>query len=293
MAIILKNERVVLHVDLPEESYRQPRFDWTGKITRVTFEGTPVTGFELRKGANEEYGQGFYNEFGIKTAIGFEEVDEGGWFHKIGVGLLQKQGPKYQFHVPHVTRPAAFEVKADDHQIGITCRSEVHEGYAYELRKTIRLTEDGFDIDYRLDNVGKKAIVTEEYCHNFLAIDKKPMGADYQLSFPFELMPDQFDETLNPKEVVRFAAQALSFNKKPKGAFFFSNLSGGKHVHAHWTLEQRESRLGISETGNFQTSSINLWGMGHVISPELFISINVAPGMSQSWTRAFDMFRMK
>jgi hypothetical protein len=38
-----------------------------------------------------QQGKGFYNEFGMDTALGFEEAAIGGWFHKIGVGLLKKK----------------------------------------------------------------------------------------------------------------------------------------------------------------------------------------------------------
>ena len=33
----------------------------------------------------------FINEFGIDTALGFDETDIGGWFHKIGIGFIKKR----------------------------------------------------------------------------------------------------------------------------------------------------------------------------------------------------------
>lgn len=44
-----------------------------------------------------DYEKGFYNEFGIDTPIAYEETKEGGYFHKIGIGLLKKEEEQYWF----------------------------------------------------------------------------------------------------------------------------------------------------------------------------------------------------
>ncbi|MGB5270962.1 MAG: hypothetical protein WBN52_10700 [Eudoraea sp.] len=55
----------------------------------MKFKDIQVSGVERTDGHNENYfGKGFYNEFGIDKALGFDETDIGGWFHKIGIGLL-------------------------------------------------------------------------------------------------------------------------------------------------------------------------------------------------------------
>lgn len=47
--------------------------------------------------------------------------------------------------------------------------------------------------------------------------------------------------------------------------------------------------MSLSEIGSFQTDNINLWGWSHVISPELFFQIDVAPGKSISWSRSYQV----
>jgi len=43
MPHILQNNTLAIHVDLPQEDYAKARFDWTGKISSVSFKGKTVT----------------------------------------------------------------------------------------------------------------------------------------------------------------------------------------------------------------------------------------------------------
>ena len=69
-------------------------------------------------------------------------------------------------------------------------------------------------------------------------------------------------------------------------------MSGGETVKAKWSLENHKSKIGISESGDFQTNAVNLWGCGHVISPELFFTINIQPGQSIAWTRCYSVYEL-
>ena len=93
---VLKNDQLEVHIDHPLHGYRFSRFDWMGKIREVRFKGMLMTTSELMEETSES-GVGLYNEFGIEQAIGFDEAQEGDYFHKIGVGLLQKDSDDYSF----------------------------------------------------------------------------------------------------------------------------------------------------------------------------------------------------
>ena len=91
MPHILKNKNIEIHIDLPTENYSSSRFDWTGKIVNVMFQNIQLASVESLTSKNKmQIGKGFYNEFGIDTALGFNDAIIGDWFHKIGVGLLKK-----------------------------------------------------------------------------------------------------------------------------------------------------------------------------------------------------------
>lgn len=293
MPHILSNQRIELHIDLPEENYQSARFDWTGKIVHLSYKGKRLDGIEITDRENDpSIGRGFYNEFGIDSALGFEEAQIGEWFHKIGIGLLKKTTDAYHFHHPYEIRAANFEVEKDAKHICMRCSSEEINGYAYVLKKDIHITNEGFAIQYLLQNTGEKAIITKEYNHNFLSLGQGKIGPDDVMTLDFSLQKEQFGEYVNPEEVVQIGSQFIKFSGNPKEQFFCSNLSGDETVQATWTLLNHQHKLGISERGDFQTDSINLWGWAHVISPELFIRIHLEAGQFLEWSRRYQIFEL-
>jgi len=291
MTHIIKNDTLEVAIDTPLENYEGSRFDWTGKISSVKFKSLPLTTIEDTESKDVNFlGKGLYNEFGITSPIGFEETPMGGWFHKIGIGLLKKEHKNYLFHRNHIIKPTSFDINYENDKIKIICKSELVNGYSYILKKEIRVSENSFTIDYSLHNTGEKKIITDEYVHNFMAINNALIGEDYTLKFPFPINPSLFDETVNNENAVEIGLDNITFNKTPEQQFFFSNLTGGKELQAEWVLTNLKTGVGIKEIGNFKTNKINLWGWGHVISPELFFKISVGPKKSIEWLRTFNCF---
>jgi exo-beta-1,3-glucanase (GH17 family) len=293
MTRILKNENLEIHIDLPLENYNLSRFDWTGKIVAVKYKGVYVTGVEKMNIADDtNYGKGFYNEFGIEVPVAYEEASKGEWFHKIGIGLLKKDDEQYSFSKNYEIQPAEFKITSESDKVIIACKSQNVNGYSYELKKEIELLESGFIIKYSLHNTGKKTISTNEYNHNFLAINNDLVSSNYVLKFPFEIKSALFDATVNPERKVEIRQNEITFNGTPGEPFFFSNLSGGEKVNATWELINTKNNIGISETGSFKTTKINLWGSTHVISPELFFDVNVEPGRIIEWSRKYRVYEI-
>lgn len=294
MAHNLKNKNLEILIDAPLENYNFSRFDWTGKIVLVKFQNIQLSSVESTDIQNEhDFGKGLYNEFGIDTALGFEETEIGGWFHKIGVGLLKKEDSQYLFNKSYEIKPAEFKVVSESNKLVISCKSESINGYSYLLKKVIELQNNSFSINYYLKNTGEKDIITSEYVHNFTAINKDSIGSNYILKFPFQIKPELFEETVNPKGKVDIGQKEIKFNSSPTEPFFFSNLSGSENVNAKWELTNLKSKIEISETGSFQTDKVNLWGCEHVISPELFFNIFIKSGESVEWSRNYNVFKIK
>ena len=293
MTHIIKNNRLEIAVDLPLENYEGSRFDWSGKISSIRFENLPLTTIEDTGSKDVDFlGKGLYNEFGITSPVGFEEAPVGGWFHKIGVGLLKKQHKEYLFHRNHLIKPANFDITYKNQKIKIICKSELINGYSYILKKEITVSENSFIINYSLHNTGEKKIITDEYVHNFMAINNALIGEDCTLKFPFQINPSLFDETVNSENKVEIGLDNVTFNKTPEKQFFFSNLTGGKELQAEWILTNLKANVGIKEFGSFKTDKINLWGWKHVISPELFFKISIDLKETVEWSRKFDVFKI-
>lgn len=294
MPLHLKKENLTISIDLPYENYQGSRFDWTGKIVEFNFKGIPFTSYEQDKFPNDKkFGMGLYNEFGMENALNFSEVKEGELFHKIGVGLLKKVGAQYDFLKSYDIKPAQFETKHFADRIVFRCISENIHGFAYVLEKEFVIHPYGIEVYYRLENRGQNDIISKEYCHNFISINGQGIGPDYKLDFPFNLKKAQFEEVVDPEKIVQFRKKGLNFKGSPNKPFFFSNLSGGENVEGKWKLENAKSKMAISESLSKACNSVNLWGWGHVISPELFFDINVKPGASLEWKRSFEISEIR
>jgi hypothetical protein len=293
MAHTLKNKDFEIQIDFPQENYNFSRFDWTGKIVGMKFKNVQFASIEDPNCKNKNhFGKGFYNEFGIDTALGFDDAKIGGWFHKIGVGLLKKEDSQYAFNKPYKIKPAEFQINTNSNSILITCTSALVNGYAYILSKEIEIHNTSFTIKYHLKNTGEKIIRTDEYTHNFTHISNDFIGENYSLHFPFDLKPELFEETVNSEAAVSLGKSTINFISSPNEQFFFSNLTGGEEVAASWELIHREANIGIRENTDFQTKKVNLWGWRHVICPELFFEINIAPEESTRWTRNYEVFEI-
>lgn len=291
MSQLLKSNNLEIKIDLPVSGYNFSRFDWTGKIVSVKYKGIEIAGVEQLNVVNKNlFGKGFYNEFGFDKPVGFYEAKNGDYFHKIGIGLLKKDGSEYEFSNNYEIRPAKFNFSVTNNRIITECISQSANGYSYTLIKQIEVLESSFYVKYCLKNNGEKTIVTNEYNHNFLAINNELVGSDYILNFPFDIQPLFFKETVNPEEKVKIGKNKITFNGIPNEQFFFSNLSGNDCVDATWELINTKTKIGIREVASFKTARVNLWGWKHVISPELFFDINLESNNSVEWARTYSIF---
>lgn len=285
MAIELKNKNISLVFHKPEEGYSGTRFSRIGKLIDVKFQNISMATSELKSGISVTHGVGFYNEFDIETALDFGEVAKGEWFHKIGVGLLRKVGNVYDFMRIYEERPAVYTTSSEEDSIAFSCFQKEYNGFSYELTQVYKLNENGFEILLKLKNVGSKSIKTTEYNHNFIQVSKEPIGNKYKLNFIPEATLSSNSEFVNPNNVVSISAEGLTFMAQPETDFFLSNLKT-KEGAISWELMYDDALL-IKATTNKIPTKMNIWGVGHVISPELFVDIAVEPGEEKKWKRSY------
>ena len=286
--MILRNERLLIDIDLPDEGYQETRFDWTGKIKRLEWNEIPLTTTETEAGEST-LGKGLYNEFCMDSLLGFEEAEVGDWCHKIGVGLLKKVESEYHFHQSYEVKPAPFSHERSEQKLTIRCVGEIHQGFGYELVKTIELMDTSLFIHYTLTNTGEKPINTTEYTHNFLAFDHRKIGPDYSLFLPSPIQQNLFGEFVNPDNALGIKTQRISLLGNPSEPFFISHACGHEPTTASWKLTCDQIPISLSEEVSLPASKVNLWGTSHVISPELFVEIHVDPGEKKFWTRGYQI----
>lgn len=292
MIYTLRNKHLEVHIDHPLINYQSSRFDWTGKISEIKYRGLPMTITEKPDGENENvYGKGLYNEFSMDTALGFNEAQVGEWFHKIGVGLLKKDSPDYEFFRDYEIKPAQFDVLVEVDRIKIECLSHHMNGYEYRLLKEVVLEDEKLIINYSLENTGYKIIEVEEYVHNFMAINAERVDSKYQLRFPFHLHSGNASQLVDPDDILDIGKDEIKFKSRTENQFFASYLNGEKRVESGWELIHLDQKVGIRETTSFPTNKVNIWGWKHVISPELFHEFKLIPGDTEDWSRTYQFFQ--
>ena len=286
MSIVLKNKNLRLEFHNSEEGYQGSRFTQIGKLIAVTFKGETITANELQNGFSNLHGAGFYNEFDIDTALGYSETKKGDWFHKIGVGLLKKNDEAYDFFKKYEFKKISITTESNENSIAFEANQKEYNGYSYVLKQTYTLNENGFSINYSIKNSGLKTIKTYEYNHNFLLIQQEFIGYSYSLNFVPEVRMTSSSEFVNPNKAVDFNAKRLTFKGTPESDYFLSDLQAESSDILGWELVQE--RFKIKAKIDFAPTKMNIWGARHVISPELFVEIQVKPNEEKTWSRSYE-----
>jgi len=288
----LENDTIRLDFEEPGEGYVGSRFDWTGKITQITFRGRHTfCTEETTDSANlHRGGRGLFNEFGIDEPIGYEDCPVGDVFLKPGVGLLTRLSKdSYDFFRSYPVAPGVTRWELDDRSVSFEFRCATPRGHAIVLHKEIALDGGGFSIDYALTNHSGTTLRTNEYVHNFLAVNREPLGPGYRLTCSFPLSADGFPESLNPGNVASFRRDSALWSQAPISPFFFGGLHPGAEEAVSWRLEHTRQGLAIQESVGFALQRFNLWGAGHVVSPELFKAIEIPAGSTGRWRRSYQV----
>jgi hypothetical protein len=328
--IILENDQLLVEIDQPGIWYRGSRFDWTGFVRQVSLKrrGCPVHTFcapETLQGDPSRSGSGLCNEFGIDTAIGYASARPGEVFPKLGVGLLVREDDQpYNFSTQYeIAQLFAVDCCREDTFAIFTSMPLNCRGYSAKLQKTLRVRNNQLLIDYSLENTGSNPLVTEEYCHNFIAIDfdhgdhpegRFPIGPEYSLLFPYQV---DFEKTTSntrksgpsPRHLLTSLFPTANNNDyaKYKGPLlldkdrislrsqpveqFYCRLTGSSQTRLpQFQLLHRATGVGMSETDSFPPLRVAVWGTTHVMSTEVFQRIELMPGEFQVWSRHFTFF---
>ncbi|WP_308635433.1 hypothetical protein [Paenibacillus silvisoli] len=282
--ILLSNARIEVRLDTPGEQYKGTRFDRSAYLYAISRKGVSFAAHEFPDQPIGTGGAGLCSEFGIFTSPGgFEETGLGDWFVKPGVGLLRKSSERYVFHEQYECLPDTFEVVQHSRE-SVTLSSEGQEagGCRMRISRTFTLTEDGVVIDYSLVNTGSKAIHTEEYVHNFIAIQERPIGPGYSF---------QMDAAADPDKLPSFIGtdgRLHRFTAAPKEPFYFrAEPTVARDDDVFELSITYEGIGGFREIDWFLPSKVAVWGCPHALSVESFKSIDLQAGERIEYRREF------
>jgi hypothetical protein len=311
---VLDNGQIRARVYLPDALkgfYRSTRFDWSGGMPSLEFQGhrfygpwftktdPPVHDFiyeddDVVVGAQSAM-VGPVEEF--PTPQGYAEAKPGQTFVKIGVGVLRKADDSsyspyanYEF-----VDPGAWKVQTTATSVE-TCQEVNDEasGIGYAYQKTLRLAGGAPElvIEHRLTNTGRRAIDTRQYNHNFLVLDKVSTGPDFTIAAPFEITsPTPPDATLAEIRGGRIVFTG-GFAGQDRVSFDVTGF-GADPKDYDFRLESARIGVGVRVRGDRPLASVWLWSIRSVISIEPFIDVSTAPGATTSWTYTYTYYGVK
>ena len=288
MSIVIASDR--LQVEIAEPGVwpnTTTRFDRAGFVTQVTLDGKHQ--FCSREPDNLSHpcsgGYGLCSEFRCNEPT--LEAPMGGQFPKFGVGLLTKtlEG-RYVFHHKYPCEPFDVSFEATESAVMFDTAPKECLGYAVRHTKRVEAVANALTMTMTVENVGARPIAFGEYCHNFITINRLPLGPDYELSMPVTSQDGKAAQS----------GVALTGKRHGVGFLGYSNAASmfiidGSEVTSPapftWTLTHRQTPASISEAVSVLPSRIMVWAIDHIISPEIVCNLEVAPGESVSWTRCW------
>jgi hypothetical protein len=295
----ISNARIRAILYLPDAEngyYRATRFDWSGVIATLKWNGHDFFGqwFERYDPKLHDAITGPVEEFLTNGAgLGYEEAKPGERFVRIGVGAVVKPDePRYrQFGTYEIVDPGRWTVSKGSDWIAFDHELRDTAGYGYVYRKTLRLLANGLVLEHRLMNTGRKTIATSVYEHNFFMLDGQPTGPDFVVRLPFELHATGPLEGLAETR----GRDLVYLQELQRRQTVQTDLEGFSASAKDYDIrvENRKTGVGVRQTGDRPMSKLHLWSIRTTLCPEAFIDLNIEPGHATTWRITYEFYRVR
>lgn len=290
----ITNQVITAKLYLPDVNtgyYRGTRFDWSGVIHSLTFDGHEFFG-EWQDSDDPHLHDritGPVDSFDVDTEIGDAET-----FLRIGVGVCGKPNQASEWKHPfRVVDAGEWGMSQGANWIEFThvvSDKTTQQGYRYTKRLTLTPNQPELVIDHALTNTGKKEIVTDVYNHNFFVIDGQPTGPDFVVAFPFKLTADR-----DLKGIGQIKSSQLTYERMiPDGEQIFTLLTGyGSTVDDNrFSIENKKTKAGVRVATDRPLSKLQFWSPRTTLCPEPFVHLSIKPKQSDRWSIHYTFYSL-
>ena len=282
----------LLFPDPDKGYYRGVRFDWSGNMPSLVFNGHQYFG----KWFGEYHPQihdvimGPVEEFGSPD---YDRVSPGSKFLKPGVGILLKpDNEPYDFHRLYpLMNGGKWGTLTSPNSVQFTQDLNDDE-WSYNYTKKVTLVEGSPELilTHTIKNTGKNVIDAGAYDHNFFVIDNQPVGPGYTIQFPFNLKGDG----IGIGELAEIRENQIVYlrNINKGEEVFCSSLEGfGKGSEDYKiVIDNIVSGAGVRITCDQPFLKLAFWSCPTTICPEPYIKIKAAPGEEFSWKIRYEFY---
>jgi len=279
--------------DTKEGYYQGTRFDWSGNMPSLIYNGHEYFGQWFKNYSPEIHDviMGPVEEF---TALDYPETKPGESFVKIGVGVLTKPDDQpYTFaRLYPVVDHGKWSVKSQHDQVQFLHELQGKE-YSYSYTKIVQLVKDKPELllSHTLKNSGKRTIETSLYDHNFFVIDKQPIGPGYVVRLPYTIKSEGVDKISDFSEI-RGNELAYLRNVRSEENIYYKNLAGYGPDASDYDIriENKNTGAGVRITCDQPFLKLAFWCCSTTLCPEPYIKIKVEPGKEISWTIRYEFY---
>jgi len=279
--------------DTKEGYYQGTRFDWSGNMPSLIYNGHEYFGQWFKNYSPEIHDviMGPVEEF---TALDYPETKPGESFVKIGVGVLTKPDDQpYTFaRLYPVVDHGKWSVITQHDQVQFLHELQGKE-YSYSYTKIVQLVKDKPELllSHTLKNSGKRTIETSLYDHNFFVIDKQPIGPGYVVRLPYTIKSEGVDKISDFSEI-RGNELAYLRNVRSEENIYYKNLAGYGPDASDYDIriENKNTGAGVRITCDQPFLKLAFWCCSTTLCPEPYIKIKVEPGKEISWTIRYEFY---
>jgi hypothetical protein len=281
---------VVYLPDAKNGYYRGSRFDWSGVVGCLAYKGHTYFGvwFPHYDPLLHDAITGPVEEFRPRDAspLNYDQAKPSELFVKPGVGVLRRidDGP-FKFSAPYpIVDGGKWAVRSRGGRVSFRQDLKGPSGISYLYKKVLKLDKHRpvLILEHEMKNTGGRTIETDVYNHDFFMLDGVPTGSGMVVRFPFE-----------PKAEPGFANGARIDGKEihydrelQTGETASSSLTGfsSNVSDFDFIVENKNSGVGVEQTGDLPISSIFFWSIRTTICPEAYVHLKIAPGETAHWT---------
>ena len=274
--------------------YRGTRFDWSGNVVSLDYNGHNYFGQWFAKYDPEIHDviMGPVEDF---TPLDYLETEPQGRFLKIGVGVLSKPDDKpYTFsRLYPILDSGKWKMKKQSDQVQF-----IHElndkDYSYRYEKTLHLTKGKPELAliHTLKNMGSRKIETSVYDHNFFVIDNRPIGPGFLIRLPFKLI----DEDQGLGELAKINGNEIVFlrNLGKDETIECYRLDGFGSTAKDYdiSIESHNTGAGVRITCDQPILKLAFWACSTTLCPEPYIKIKVDPRKEISWKISYNFYTL-
>lgn len=290
----LSSDRIQATVYLPDARagyYRGTRFDWSGAIASLRWNGHEYFGpwFERHDPLGHDGITGPVEEFQAgDSSVGYADAPAGGTFLRIGVGHVRKpEEPAYRrFATYEIVDGGTWAIEHGPGRMTFVHTLAESNGYAYVYRKTLRLDGDTLVLEHTLRNSGRKRIETHVYNHNFFTLDRRPTAPAITVSFPFQPRASRPIEPL-----AELSGRQLRFRRElARGENVFTEIDGFGTTVADYDfrLEHSDTGAAVRIRADRPLTRLVFWSAPRTVCPEPYVDASVDPGQETTWRITYE-----